>query len=205
MELVHIPSDLISDDTAESRGGQDIEISDGLVEFSVFLKRLKHMLQQVGAAQFRIRVHIRIQILDQSFASEPVCRKQTDIQQIRHVSGNDLCLQPVDARIPILFIGRGIVIVLGIIRHFNTVVRIAAVETAYHSAGEGVQIHDGKSEHFLLGSISGCCLRQDDQVVFNPVYGLLAGCGDNSAVLQYADAFITLTGDVTVDPVEKLH
>ena len=139
------------------------------------------MLQQICAVQFRICVQIRIQVFHQALASKPVGRKKTDIQNIRHISGNNLGLQAVDARVPLLFICRGIVVVLGVIRHVNAVVRIAAVKSAYHSAGKGIQVHNCKTEHFLLRCLTWGRLRQNDQVVFDPVHGLLGGGGDDSA------------------------
>ena len=163
------------------------------------------MLQQICAVQFRICVHIRIQVFHQALASEPVGRKKTDIQNIRHISGNDLGLQAVDARVPLLFICRGIVVVLGVIRHLNAVVRIAAVKPAYHSAGKGIQVHNCKTEHFLLRCLTWGRLRQNDQVVFDPVHGLLGGGGDDSAILQHAETLVALARHVTVDPVEQLY
>ena len=102
------------------------------------------MFHQVFTTELRICIYIRVEVLQQAFAAQAIGRQQTDIEDIRDIARNDLCLQTGDARIPVLFILAAVVIVLGVIRHLDAVVRVAAVEPTDHLAREGIKIHNCK-------------------------------------------------------------
>src|SRR5699024_1133059 len=120
-------------------------------------------------------------------------------QNVRHVAGADLRVQPGQAGVVVL-----VGVVLGVVNDLDAVVLVGAVELQDGVADVVVQVHAAVGQYRLVRQDRGVGLRQDGQLV-----GIAAapapavGHGHHPAVFQEGEEHQVPGVDVGVDQIGR--
>src|SRR5699024_7188977 len=129
-----------------AHGGADGEGAEDLVELAVLLRGLEHVLHQgLPASQLGVGIDVGPQVLQNVLGAVLADGQAAGGQNVRHVAGANLRVQPGQAGVVVL-----VGVVLGVVNDLDAVVLVGAVELQDGVADVVVQVHAAVGQYRLV-------------------------------------------------------